>query len=157
MQPEVCFLRWRPPNRKYLYLSFQTRYQRRSNGYPPFSGSWASTGQMYTVRRNLVWMLRYKYFRFGGRHLVNRFPVTSDTIRNSANGLLDPENGGLAVGTALLSCLEAELQLIPVCMPPSLKTDFRLHRTLFAIVPMGCWTPKMGVSRWNGVAILSRS
>src|SRR5208282_5485847 len=49
---------------------------------------------VYTVRRNLGWMLRYKYFRFGGRHLVNRFPVTSDTIRNSANGLLDPENGG---------------------------------------------------------------
>ena len=39
---------------------------------------------MYTVRHNLVWMLRYKY-------------------------LLDPENGGLAVGTALISCLEAEI------------------------------------------------
>ena len=39
----------------------------------------------------------------------NRLPVTSVTIRNSAIGLLDPENGGLAVGTALLSCLEAEL------------------------------------------------
>ena len=64
---------------------------------------------VYTVRRNLVWKLRYKYFRFGGRHLVKRFPVTSGTIRNSANGLLDLENWGLAVGTALLSCLEAEL------------------------------------------------
>ena len=64
---------------------------------------------VYTVRRNLVWKLRYKYFQFGGRHLVMRFPVTSGTIRNSANGLLDSENVGLAVGTALLSCLEAEL------------------------------------------------
>ena len=41
--------------------------------------------------------------------LKNRLLVTSGTIRYSAVGLLNPENGGLAVGTALLSCLEAEL------------------------------------------------
>ena len=39
----------------------------------------------------------------------NRLPVTSDSIRNGANELLDPENGGLAVETELLSCLEAEI------------------------------------------------
>ena len=39
----------------------------------------------------------------------NRLPVTSDRVRYSAIVLLDPENGGLAVGTALLSSLEAEI------------------------------------------------
>ena len=39
----------------------------------------------------------------------NRLPVTSRTIRNSAVGLLNLENGGLAVRTVFLSCLEAEL------------------------------------------------
>ena len=39
----------------------------------------------------------------------NRLPVTSDSIRNGAIELLDPENGGLAVERELLSCLEAEL------------------------------------------------
>ena len=39
----------------------------------------------------------------------SRLPVTSDSIRNSATELLDPENGGLAVGTALISGIEAEI------------------------------------------------
>ena len=39
----------------------------------------------------------------------NRLPVTSDSIRINAIVLLDPENGGLAVGTASLSGLEAEI------------------------------------------------
>ena len=39
----------------------------------------------------------------------NRLPVTSGSIRNGALELLDPENGGLAVETALLSCPEAEI------------------------------------------------
>ena len=39
----------------------------------------------------------------------NRLPVTLDSIRNGAIELLDPENGGLAVGTALLSSLETEI------------------------------------------------
>ena len=40
-----------------------------------------------------------------------RLPVTSGSIRNSAAEKLDPENGGrgLAVGTALISSLEAEI------------------------------------------------
>ena len=38
-----------------------------------------------------------------------RLPGTSGTIRNGAADLLDPENGGLAVGTALISSLEAEI------------------------------------------------
>ena len=38
-----------------------------------------------------------------------RLPVTSGIIRNSAGELVDPENGGLAVGTALISSLEAEI------------------------------------------------
>ena len=60
----------------------------------------------------LVQKLRYKYFRFRidleAAILQNRLPVTKYSIRNSAIELLDPENGGLAVETALLSCLEAD-------------------------------------------------
>ena len=43
-----------------------------------------------------------------------RLPVTSGSIRNSAAELLDPENGGLAVVTALLSSLEAEISCLVV-------------------------------------------
>ena len=39
----------------------------------------------------------------------SRLPVTSGSIRIIAIELLDPENGGLAVGTASLSGLEAEI------------------------------------------------
>ena len=38
-----------------------------------------------------------------------RLPLTSGGIRNSPVEFLDPENGGLAVGTALISSLEAEI------------------------------------------------
>ena len=46
--------------------------------------------------------------------LYFRLPVTPSGISNSAIEFLDPEIGGLAVGTALLSCLEAEIYLFPV-------------------------------------------
>ena len=42
-----------------------------------------------------------------------RLPVTSGSIRCSAVVLLDPENGGLAVETALISCLDAEIYVLP--------------------------------------------
>ena len=38
----------------------------------------------------------------------NRHPVTSGTIRNSAVGLLDPDNG-VAVGILFLGAIEAEI------------------------------------------------
>ena len=38
-----------------------------------------------------------------------RLPITSGSIRIIAIELLDPENGGLVVGTASLSGLEAEI------------------------------------------------
>ena len=82
-----------------------------------------------------------------------RLPVTSGSIHNSAAELLDPENGGLAVGTELLSSLEAEIQVLPVWRTSSLNSDFRLHRAVVAIVPLGLWTPTMWVSRLNGVDI----
>ena len=41
-------------------------------------------------------------------------PVTSSSIRSSAIELLDPENVGVAVETAFLSTLEAEISLLPV-------------------------------------------
>src|SRR5208282_2995190 len=74
-----------------------------------------------------------------------RFPLTSGGIRNSPIEFLDPENGGLAVGTALISSLEAEKEVLPVWRPSSLNSDFRLSQAVFAIVPLSWWTPKMGV------------
>ena len=75
--------------------------------------------------------------------LKSRLPVTSGSIRVIAIELLDPENGGLAVGTESLSGVEADILVLPGRRPPSLKTDFRLHREVFAIRPLSCWTPKM--------------
>jgi len=46
--------------------------------------------------------------------LKYRLPATSGCIRNSATDFLDSENESLAVGTALLSCLEAEIYVLPV-------------------------------------------
>ena len=53
--------------------------------------------------------LNYKYFRFNGHHLEKLTTSYIDSICNSAIELLDPKNGGLAVETALLSCLETEI------------------------------------------------
>ena len=44
----------------------------------------------------------------------SRLPVTSGSIRIIAIELLDPENGGVAVGTASLSVLEAEIYVLLV-------------------------------------------
>ena len=57
--------------------------------------------------------LRYKYFLLLNglpTAILNyRLPVTVGSIHNSATELLDHENVGVAVGTELLSCLEAEI------------------------------------------------
>ena len=47
--------------------------------------------------------------RFAGRHLELLTSVTSGCIRNSATEFLDYENVVVAVGTAFLSCLEADI------------------------------------------------
>ena len=81
-----------------------------------------------------------------------RLPVTLNYIRYSAIELLDAENRGLAVGTALLSCLEASgLE--------TANSKYRLPVTSGTISnsAIGLLDPKMGVCLWNGVAILSRS
>ena len=49
-----------------------------------------------------------KLFRIS-REFNFRLPVTSGSIRDSAIELLDPENVGVAVGTAMLSSLDAEI------------------------------------------------
>ena len=69
-----------------------------------------------------------------------RLPVTSGSILNSAIELLDLENGGLAVGTAFLSCLEAEIYVLSVYWPPSWISDFRLHRAVSALSLFGSRT-----------------
>ena len=46
--------------------------------------------------------------------LKMRLPLTSGGIRFSLIEFLDPENEGLAVGTASLSCSGAGIQALPV-------------------------------------------
>ena len=60
---------------------------------------------------------------------------------------------GLAVGTALLSCFEADICVFPVYWSPSWIFDFRSHRTLFGIAPLSSWKLKMGLA--VGTALLS--
>ena len=49
------------------------------------------------------------------------FPLSvwSHIILMSPNGMLDPENTGIAVEILLISCLEAEIHTIKVYRPPS--------------------------------------
>ena len=61
-----------------------------------------------------------------------RLPVTSGSIRDSAIELLDPENVGVAVRTALLSSLEAEIYVLPVLAAAILH--FRLPFTSDSIL-----------------------
>ena len=75
---------------------------------PPFSGSSNSAALL----RILPDVTGSRILKMAAAILKSRLPVTSDSIRNSAAELLDPENWGggwLAVGTALLTCLEAEI------------------------------------------------
>ena len=72
----------------------------------------------------------------------------SDTVGSNTNGLPDPENDIFELdifelGISFLSCLQAEICVLPVWVadilyfrfgwPPSCFSDFRLHGTLFAI------------------------
>ena len=69
-----------------------------------------------------------------------RLLVTSGSIPNSAIELLDPENGGLAVGTAFLSCLEA----LDICTFGLLAAilDFRFPVTSGSICSIARWFPE---------------
>ena len=43
-----------------------------------------------------------------------RLPVSRRRLADSAIEFPDPENMGVAVGISLLSCIEAEIQVLPV-------------------------------------------
>ena len=90
-------------------------------------------------------------------NLKSWLPVPSDSISNSPVELLDPKNGGLAAGTAFLSCLEAEIYVLPIYWPPSWISDFRLHQAVSALSPFGSRTQTISGSLCNFVAISSRS
>jgi len=53
--------------------------------------------------------MRYSTSGLAAAIFESRLPVTSGSIRIITIELLDPDNGGLAVGTASLSGLEAEI------------------------------------------------
>ena len=57
------------------------------------------------------------YFRFKGTMFDFRHTQTSDNIPTSLSVLPDPENMGLAVGIALLLCIEAEIYVLSVLLP----------------------------------------
>ena len=45
-------------------------------------------------------------------------PVSTSSLPDSTTEFLNPENRVIAVGISLLSCIEAELQVLPVWQPP---------------------------------------
>ncbi len=53
--------------------------------------------------------LQAEYFRFGGRHLGFRLPITSDIMYDMPIYLVDPGNMGTAVEVVFLSSLHAEI------------------------------------------------
>jgi len=55
-----------------------------------------------------VYKWRYEYFRIAAAILDLSLPVSSDSIVGITVGLLDPKNIGLAVGIALLLCVQLE-------------------------------------------------
>ena len=52
------------------------------------------------------------YFRFNGRHIG--FTISGHTISTNIVEKADPENMGIAVETALMSSLQAEISVLPV-------------------------------------------
>jgi hypothetical protein len=72
--------------------------------------------------------------------LNNRLSVTFVEILNSTVGIPDPEN--IAVRIALITCLQAELCVLPVLDSSYWISDFRIHLSKFSIRPLECPTPK---------------
>ena len=86
--------------------------------------------------------------------------VRSHSLPISSSGLLEPQYisvVAVAVGISYLSYLGAELFAFKVLRLPSWVIHFRFGCTVSVLVPLECWTPKHGCSRWNFVAILSTS
>ena len=55
-----------------------------------------------------------------------------------------PQNMGLALGISLLSCSQADLQVLPVWRSPSCILDFRLYAVVSLMTgALGCWTTKI--------------
>ena len=77
-------------------------------------------------------------------------PVWSPSLPIGSSGLLDSHYTSLvavAVGISYLSSLEAELLTFKVLRLPSWIIHFRFGCTVYALVPLECWTPKnMGVA-----------
>ena len=63
-------------------------------------------------------------------------PVWSHSILMSLNGILDPENIGLAVKILLIICLEAEIHAIKFTGRHLGFFHFRFGRIVFSYVPM---------------------
>ena len=52
-------------------------------------------------------------------------PVSSYSILVTSIGLIDLKNVGLAIGISLISCLQAEIYVLPVWGSPSWISHFR--------------------------------
>jgi hypothetical protein len=57
----------------------------------------------------MLYNVKCNYFRFGGRHLAFRYRSTSAAVGDDFVESGDPENAGIAVGTACLSVVECEM------------------------------------------------
>ena len=77
----------------------------------------------------VVYRLRYKYFRFVGRHYFWLL-LASHTMENIFIEFLNFENMGVAVGILQLCCIHTEILVFPLWEPPSWISDFRLHHTI---------------------------
>ena len=79
----------------------------------------------------------------------------SGSIPNSLSVLPDSKNIGIAVGIVFPSCSRGEISILPIWMPPSWISYFRLGHAMSLIVLLDSWTSKHRYSLWKCVAIMS--
>ena len=69
-------------------------------------------------------------------------PVRSYNSLNFPIGKPDLENIDIAFEIVFLSCLQAEIWILPVCRPPSWICRFRFGRTAFPLISLDSFNPK---------------
>ena len=101
---------------------------------------------------------RYKYFRLGGRHLGFSTSILVGQYFKWAHLIPVPRKHRVSRwnGVAILS---RSWDISTSGLAAAIFKN-RLPVTsdsIFAMAPLSCWTPKMGVSRWNFVSRCNRS
>ena len=65
-----------------------------------------------------------------------RIPITSDSVGSGSIEMLDSKNLGLALEITFLSCLQGEIEVLPVFRPPSWMSEIRSHRTVLRVASL---------------------